>query len=66
MSSDNGLGGLHRRYDPNETFPEAKQVTAELYNLENDISEQNNLYNSNLEEAKQMKEELLKVVENNE
>ena len=57
-----GLGGLHRHFDPNEKFPDQGQVPGELYDLQNDLSEQNNLYDSRKEEAKKMEKELMKVI----
>ncbi len=58
-----GLGGLRRRYDPNENFADPiNDSSAELYDLQNDLSEQNNLYDSRPAEAKKMEQELVNAL----
>lgn len=53
-----GLGGLHRRYNPNENFSDPIDDSSELYDLKSDIGEKVNLYSSQKTKAKLMEQRL--------
>lgn len=54
---DNGMGGVHRRYRPQQDSDDATQeVSGELYNLGNDLSEQHNLFEERPDKVKELKE----------
>lgn len=53
-----GQGGIHTRWAPNKKLAKVKNIPGELYNLKNDISEKNNLYDKYPDKVKVMKKEL--------
>jgi len=59
-----GQGGISIRYGPNKESVKIEQVPGELYNLKDDISEQNNLYEKYSEKVKKMKERLNEILLN--
>jgi len=58
-----GQGGIHTRWAPNKKLAKVKNIPGELYNLKNDISEKNNLYDKYPDKVKVMKTELDKELE---
>ncbi len=59
-----GMGQLLIKYGPNKESIVIKDIPGELYNLENDLSEQNNLYNQHPEKVKEMEARLNEILGN--
>ncbi len=60
-----GQGGIAARYAPDKAYIMTEQIPGELYNLEEDISEQNNLYEVYPKKAQKMKERLNSILLHN-
>jgi len=59
-----GLGGLTRRHDPDKVYLDEANNEGELYNLSNDLSEQNNLYEEGHEKVILLKKKLRNTLNN--
>ncbi len=57
-----GQGGITLRYAPDRDDIEIRNIPGEMYNLETDISEQNNLYDEYPEKVSEMKKRLQQVL----
>lgn len=53
-----GQGGIATRYAPDKKYIAREKIPGELYNLKEDLSEQNNLYDAYPEKVKEMKKRL--------
>ena len=58
-----GQGGIAARYAPNKKYIMTEKNPGELYNLKNDLSEQNNLYDKYPEKVAEMKDALNKILQ---
>jgi len=58
-----GQGGIAARYAPDKKYIMSEKIPGELYNLKNDLSEQNNLYDEYPEKVKEMKKALDEIVQ---
>jgi len=59
-----GLGGLTGRHDPDKVYLDEANNEGELYNLSNDLSEQNNLYEKGHEKVILLKKKLRNTLNN--
>lgn len=57
-----GQGGIAASYAPDKKYIMSEKIPGELYNLKNDLSEQNNLYNEHPERVKKMKRRLNEII----
>jgi hypothetical protein len=57
-----GQGGITLRYAPDREDIEIPDIPGELYNLEHDLAEQNNLYDNHPEKISEMRERLKRIL----
>lgn len=58
-----GQGGIAARYAPDKKYIFTEKIAGELYNLKEDLSEQNNLFDTYPEKVKEMTEALNNIIQ---